>query len=343
MSLHIRNSALINRTFDCDSVNLSASRSLDEVGKPGLIKIWRMISALGSLIGKLLVRHYDICYLAVASHGTPFLKDAPFVLLCKLFCRKIVIHQHNKGMAGDVNRWPFRWMLPLVYRNTKVIIVSWRLYQDIEKVVPRENVVICPNGIKVDSEASSYERAGNEIPRLLFLGNLIESKGVLILLDALKMLQGKGIPFECDIVGAESKDIDSARMAEEVERRGLRGSVSWLGRKTGDEKEDIFRRSDIFVFPTYEDCFPLVLLEALAHRLPVVTTDEGGIPDIVQDGVNGLICERRDPESLADCIDTLLANPDLGRKMGEEGHRIFLEKFTEETFIQRICDIFLNL
>ena len=164
VSQQIRDSALINSTFHCDYVNLSASRKLNEVGKPGFVKIWRMFSALCALMGKLLTRRYDICCLAVACHGTAFLKDAPFVLACKLFCRKIVIQQHNKGMSAYVDRWPYRWLLPMVYRGTTVILLSGRLYPDIERVVPKENVLVCPNGIRVGTDGT-HERLENDVPQ----------------------------------------------------------------------------------------------------------------------------------------------------------------------------------
>jgi hypothetical protein len=143
-----------------------------------------------------------LCYLAITCHGGGFLKDAPFVLLCKLFRRKIVIHQHNKGMAQDTNRWPYRWLLPLVYNNTKVILLSERLYPDIEKIVPRENVVICPNGIR---RWLRIQKKNNDKPRLLFLSNLIESKGVLVLLDALELLNN-GTALPCDFVGDTTQE-----------------------------------------------------------------------------------------------------------------------------------------
>lgn len=87
------------------------------------------------------------CYLAITCHVLGFLKDAPFVQLCKLFGRKVVIHQHNKGMSGCIERWPYRWLIPYIYKRTRVILLSWYLYPDIEKAVRREQVVICPNGI----------------------------------------------------------------------------------------------------------------------------------------------------------------------------------------------------
>jgi hypothetical protein len=105
------------------------------------------VGAYLTLLWKLLTRRYDLCYLAITCHGVGFLKDAPFVLLCKLFRRRVMIHQHNKGMIRYVERWPYRWLLPLVYRNARVMLLSWYLYPDISRVVKREQVVVCANGI----------------------------------------------------------------------------------------------------------------------------------------------------------------------------------------------------
>jgi glycosyltransferase involved in cell wall biosynthesis len=80
----------------------------------------------------------------------------------------------------------------------------------------------------------------------------------------------------------------------------------------------------------------------MAHRLPVVTTNEGGIPDIVVHGKNGFISERKNPESLADYIAVLLNDKNLRRKMGDEGYRILKERFTEKQFEKKMLEI-LNM
>ena len=146
-SQYIKDSRLVNELHDCDFVNLSTSRRMDEIGKGGIKKLLRFVGAYFAVFFKLLTRRYELCYLAITCHDKGFLKDAPFVLLCKLFGRKVLIHQHNKGMSGCVHRWPYRWLLPLVYRNTKVMLLSWHLYDDIAQVVKREQVVICANGV----------------------------------------------------------------------------------------------------------------------------------------------------------------------------------------------------
>lgn len=340
VSEQIRNSKVIYDAFDGDYVNLGTSREMDEIGKGGLWlnmqKLFRFAGSFFKTLGLLLSHRYDLCYLAITCHGVGFLKDAPFVLLCKLFGRKIVIHQHNKGMAKDVDRPIYRWLLPLVYKNAKVILLSWHLYPDIEKVVKREDVMICPNGIK-PTVNPDFQRTPNKIPHILFLSNLLIDKGVLVLLDALKILKDKGYSFVCDFVGSETKDIDAARFAKEVEVRGLNSLAIYHGRKYGEEKDAYFKQAEAFVLPSFNEAFPLVNIEAMEYKLPIVSTNVGGIPDEVVDGENGYIIKDKESQSLANALCTLLGDESLRQKMGEAGYQRFKAKFTEMCFENQLA------
>lgn len=335
VSRQIKESKAIGDTYRCDFVNLSTSRRMDEIGKATPAKLWRFASSYFKVLGKLMTRRYDLCYIAITCHGIGFLKDAPYVLLCKLFGRKIVIHQHNKGMSACVDRQPYKSLLPLVYRNAGVMLLSQYLYPDIERVVAKEQVVVCPNGIQACKSTPDFERRNAE-PRLLFLSNLIKSKGVLELLDACKILKDKGCRFKCDFVGGETKEIDTTTFSAEVSKRGLEEVVVYHGSKYGEDKKAFLSASDIFVLPTGDDCFPLVLLEAMQYGLPCISTEIGGIPDIIADGESGLICKSRDASAISECIEKLLDNEPLRRKMGEAGFKRYNEFFTEAAFEKNI-------
>lgn len=338
----------MNEAFDMDFVNLSTSRKVEEIDKRSWTlyarKAVRFIGAYARTLWLLATRRYDLCYLAITCHGVGFLKDAPFVLLCKLFRRKVVIHQHNKGMAKDVDRHIYSWLMPMVYRNTKVILLSWRLYSDIEKVVKREHVMICPNGILDTNINEPSAERHNDVPHILFLSNLIVSKGVVVLLDALKILKGRGIRFVCDFVGGETKELDDQKFTEEIGARGLGDIAVYHGRKYGKDKEDFLRMADMFVFPTYyfNECFPLVILEAMMYGLPVISTDEGGIRDEVKDGINGFVVKPQDATALADAIGRFLDDKVMRQRMGAEGRRIFKERFTMECFENNIKRILID-
>lgn len=339
MCNYIKESQLINDEFDCDYVNLSVSRNMEEVHRFMWVKIWRFIYAYINVFFKLLSHRYDLCYIAIAFHKG-LLKDAPFVFLCKLFRRKVVIHLHGKGASEVAKNGFYRWLLRNTFMNTKVIMLSWLLYPDVEQFVKREDVSICPNGIPVVN--LEYKERHNPIPRLLFLSNLIVSKGVIVLLDALEILKDKGYSFVCDFVGGETNEIDGKRFAEEVNKRGLKQLVVYHGKKYGIEKERQFDQTDIFVFPTFYETFGLVNLEAMAHYIPIVTTNEGGIPDVVKDGENGLIGEKKNPLSIADCIEKLLCDKEMRKEMGKNGHQKLIEHFTIDVYESNIRNILQN-
>ena len=389
VSQYIKDSRVVNEAFDCDFVNLSTSRSMEEIGKGGIKKLFRFLASYLIVLWKLITHRYSLCYLAITCHGMGFLKDAPFVLLCKLFCRKVVLHQHNKGLSRDVARWPYRWLMPLVYRNTTVMLLSWHLYEDIASVVKREQVVVCPNGIpephpnplqgerglglpgnenvddndndndNVDvtpsaslvplkegqcTKLSTLNTQQNAVPRLLFLSNLIESKGIYVLLEACRMLKEEGIAFQCDYVGGESKMVSGESFRAAIAAQGLADCVTYHGPQYGAAKERFFREADIFVFPTFYDneCFPLVLVEAMQHKLPVISTMEGAIPDIVTDGVNGFVCAQRDVQALAVALRKLIGDGQMRVDMGQRGYELYRERMTLEAFEKNFTEILLE-
>ena len=341
----IQESKVLHEAFQMDFINLSTSRRMDEIGRTSLWKILRFVRIYLCLVGKLVAHRYDLCYLAITCHGIGFLKDAPFVWLCKLFCRRVVIHQHNKGMAKDVHRIPYRWLLPMTYRNTSVILLSWRLYPDVAEVVREEQVRICANGIaSLDASTVSVIQTTEGRKNLgdihiLFLSNLLINKGVFILLEACKALKDKGYTFVCDFVGSETKEITRACFEEEVHRLGLQDYVIFHGPQYGEAKFVFFHRADLFVQPTLDDCFPLAILEAMACGLPVVATDEGAIPDMIIDGETGFVCNRENVFSLVKSLEKLLNDNELRKQMGDKARLVYKERFTLDAFENRLCDL----
>ena len=339
---YIKDSELINSKFNLDWVNLSTSRSMNEIGKRNPKKIFRFLGAYIKTFWKLISSHYDACYLAITCHGPGFLKDAPFALLCRLFGNRIIIHQHNKGMSKDANKPIYKFLLRSVYKKAKVILLSERLYPDISSIVDHSQVVICPNGIP-ETEVGIHN--DNSIPRILFLSNLIKSKGVTTLLDACQILKKEGYKFTCNFVGGETQEITKEIFESEVKSRGLDHIVSdkstyisYLGRKYGEDKNKIIAQSDIFVFPTtyHNECFPVVLLEAMQQSKAIITTQEGGIPDIVPDGECGIIVHDNTPETLAKKIALLIDNPSLRQELGRNAYKRYKECLTLGSFEKNI-------
>lgn len=339
MGKYIQESKVINTSFDCRFINLATASNLSDIGHIGFKKVWKYLGLLKHIFQTVRKLRPDLIYITPNAGGVAFLKDFVVVQILKAMGCKVIAHYHNKGVTAYQDKWIYNFLYRHFFKHLKVILLAEALYKDVACYVERKNVFICPNGIPILHRDEQWEKPNNEVTHLLFLSNLLVSKGVFVLLDALQILTDKGYTFICQLVGGETAEINTEQFAKEVKKRVLEKYVTYMGRKVGTEKELFFRQTDVFVFPTYNECFPLVVLEAMARKLPVVTTNEGGIPDIVEDGINGLICEKQNAKSLARCIARLLDDKDLRTSMGEAGFKKFKQQYTINVFEQKLTQI----
>ena len=174
----------------------------------------------------------------------------------------------------------------------------------------------------------------------LTISNLNSSKGTWILLEACRLLQERGVHDFCvHFVGAGTAEISEEDFRGSIETQGLSDVAQYHGRLYGDEKESLLQLSDVFVHPTLNDCFPLVLLEAMQHALPIIATPVGAIPDMVEDGVTGLIIPEQDAMALAEAMQSFIGHPERIRSMGGAALDRFRKYFTKSFFEKRLTII----
>lgn len=175
------------------------------------------------------------------------------------------------------------------------------------------------------------------------ISNLNESKGILYLLDACQLLLKKGeADYQLHLVGATTAEISEMRIEREIRQRGLSNHVTYHGKQYGEQKQKLLSKAHVFVHPTFDDCFPLVLLEAMHHTLPIITTPVGAIPDIVEDGVNGILVPERDTEGLTNAMKRLINDPEQAAQLGSRGKEKYLTQYTLKYFEQHILEILMD-
>ena len=340
---YIKDSISINSEFNTRYINLGTSKSIDAIGKKPFHKIIGYLKIIIRTIKQLVFFKPDIVYLAMTARGIGFYKDVVIAFMVKIFRVQLVVHFHNKGVCVNQHKKMDTILYQLVFKNTKVILLSKFLYPDVEKYVIEENVFYCANGIPKIMKDFSSEKVReiefkSKIPQILFLSNLIDSKGVYVLLDALKLLKNRNIAFACNFVGGEG-DISLLDFKSKVQELKLNKKVTYLGKKFGSDKVAIFKEADIFVHPSFSDCFPLVLLEASQFGLPMVSTFEGAIPEIIEDGVNGFLVAQKDVVALANKLEVLIKDKELRSKMGAAAYLKFSNNYTLEKFENNMATV----
>jgi glycosyltransferase involved in cell wall biosynthesis len=171
----------------------------------------------------------------------------------------------------------------------------------------------------------------------MYLSHLLITKGVLVLIDALAILNERGCLFNARLIGPPA-DLSLNDLQTTITEKKLNDIVKVVGPKYGDDKFLEFRNADIFVFPTYYEVFGLVILEAMQYSLPVVSTFEGAIPDIVVDNETGLLVEVQNAKMLADKLAVLLDDKELRLKMGRAGYKRFTDNYTIDKFESNILE-----
>ncbi|MBV9790941.1 MAG: glycosyltransferase, partial [Chloroflexi bacterium] len=181
------------------------------------------------------------------------------------------------------------------------------------------------------------ERSGK--PLLLSVGQLKEKKGLNYLIDACQRLRQRGYTFECRVVGAGPL---RSQLETQIREAGLTDVVRLCGALPHAEVIEQLREASVFVLPCVlgtngdRDGIPNALLEAMAMQLPVVSTPISGIPEVVADGVNGLLVQPADAEALASALARLLDDAALRCELGLQGRQTVVEQFDVEWNVRRM-------
>lgn len=339
----VANSKIIRASFEIEIVNLQFARSVSELEHFSLIKVFRAMTYGLMIAGKIVARNPDLVYFTLSPKGYAFYRDAIYVFLLKIMNRKIAFHLHSQGVRINANSNRLKkYLYRKVFRNTYVICLSESLAGDISDVYSPTPFFV-PNGIGLYPESNgNIKHQDNAVPHILFLSNYMRCKGILDLIDALSVLKNQGFTFTARLVGAPF-DLTVETLESILRKNHLEEFVKVTGPLFGDQKIVEFQTADIFVFPTLNDAFPLVILEAMQFGLPVISTYVGGIPEIVTDNETGFLIDGGDIKLLADKIALLLKDKNMRIEMGKKGSSRFSQNYTLDKFEFNMLNTFQSI
>jgi glycosyltransferase involved in cell wall biosynthesis len=313
----------------------------NEMGKFNLRKVYKIFLILFKLIKELVIFKPRFIYFQISPHGIAFLRDFLFVSIIKLFKVKLVYHLHGKGIKRYSKiKWK-KIMYKFAFLNSDIICLSRLLTYDIKDVF-FGNIHIVNNGIPEvyhNFISKTHEKKNNDIPIILFLSNLILSKGILEFIEALNLLNIKGVKFKALIVGSEA-DLSSNHLKNLILSKNLAGKIFYKGPKYNFDKYQILAECDLLVLPSKNECFPTVLLEAMQFQLPIISTSEAAIPEIVDSGVTGILIDKNSPTQIASNIELLINNPEYRKSMGIAGRKKYENKYRLKIFEKKLNNVF---
>jgi glycosyltransferase involved in cell wall biosynthesis len=261
-----------------------------------------------------------------------------FVAISSLFLPKrikFIFSEHN-----DYNRRrsikSFKVIDGFTYsRYDKIVCVSKQVEKALIKWCPKTacKVIVIKNAIPI-SDKLNFERG--KLYDIIFVGRLEKQKGIDVLLKAIQILKEKyHRSLRVAIVGDGSLVNDLKELALQY---GINEYIDFLGVRK--DVLELMRESSIFVLSSRWEGFGLVLLEAMSIRVPVVATKVGGIPEVIEDGKDGILVEPENPDELAKAINLLLSNPDLRNNISESAFRKVKEQYSIENYAKNLLSFY---
>ncbi|MFZ2055758.1 MAG: glycosyltransferase family 4 protein, partial [Candidatus Aminicenantales bacterium] len=197
---------------------------------------------------------------------------------------------------------------------------------------------VVPNGVNLSMK--SIPRNINGPARILYLSNISLAKGIEDVINAIVLMERHcRLPFHLDVVGNWRDAETRERISLFIGGKNL--PLTFHGQIVGNARLRFYENADIFVFPPRQpEGHPWVIVEAMAAGLPIVTTNQGEIPQCVLNGVNGFVLATADSNKIAEKLKFLIENPKARERMGLESRRLYLENFTEEKMVERLSAAF---
>ncbi len=323
-------------------IPIKASKTIKSIGKFNFIKVLNSLFIFKNIYKNRT--NFYIGYLVLALNGFAFYRDILIIFLLKLLNKQVLIHIRVKGFK--YKKWINKILIHNAFKNSYLIQHSPLLSFDIEQYNKFKKKFYVPNGLPdVYKNYIQYkDKLLCKTINIIFLSNLFESKGLFILLKAIYILKNKNIKnLKFHFIGNWENNTVEKKFNLYIQKYKIGNLIGKIGPKYNNEKYKFFINMDILVFPTYQETWGNVNLEAMMFKIPIISTYEGAISEIIDDCETGFLVKQRDADALAIKIETLIKNKKLRLMMGENGRKKYLSKYTLKTYIKNMKKIFNNI
>lgn len=278
------------------------------------------------------------------SHNGSFYRKYIVHKTCKLIGKKDIIHLHSsefkdfyeKGSGKRKKR-----IREMLHNSNAVFVLGESWERDIKKIQPSTNTIVLNNRIALPNVTADLD---SEKINIIFLGLLVERKGVIDLLVAILNLKELGILNKYSVkfkIGGTGPEEENLKYF--VKENQLTDYVDFLGWVSGDTKKQLLKESQIFVLPSYNEGLPIAILEAISYGVPIVSTKVGSINEAVYENYNGYLILPGNVTELVRGLEELIVDKDKRSLYGKQSRALAVDKFNANEYCALISSCYFNL
>lgn len=299
----------------------------------------------------------DLFYFTISQTKGGNLRDLVIFKLLELQHKKCLIHLHGGYyrhlIDNDVSSWQRKANYKAIKKIDGAIVLSESLKKIFERMIDDKKIFVVENCVddqyllsdeKIEDKLGALEN--KKILHILWLSNFIRSKGYPFILEMTKLEKervdsGGEKRFHFDFAGKFFEKSEKEFFESYIKENKLEEYITYHGVVEGEKKRELLRLCDIFALPTRysNEGQPISILEAMGNGMFIITTDHAGIPDIVKDGVNGIVLVEGISVSSLFRVLCKYRNDDIQR-IGNQNRRYCVGKYMQKNYIQKMADTF---
>ncbi len=259
----------------------------------------------------------------------------------------VIVSVHGADVF-TLNGWLMRAVKRFVLKHADAVVVNSTASRTLcMELYPRDDYVICPTGADTSIfKKLPFKAKKADTFELLFVGRMVEQKGVMYLSEAMRILRDSGANVHLTLAGDGAA---KSEVEKYIAKNKLESYITLPGWVQLQDQPKYYAKADVFVGPSIEDKngwregFGGVFAEASATGVPVIASNSGGIVDVVKDGVTGLLVPQKNAQAIADAVMKLERDPNLRKKLAEAGPEFIEQNYSLNITIEKYRNIFKGL
>jgi glycosyltransferase involved in cell wall biosynthesis len=303
-----------------------------------LVKITYFATCIFQLFYYVFVKKIKIAHIHGASNSS-FWRKAIIINVCHLLKIKIIYHIHGGGFKLFYAKCNKNNIIKKNIDKTNILIAlssNWKNF--FSSVIDEKKIYIVNNLIDKPDFIKNYPQ-NRLVIQFLFLGKIGRNKGIF---DLLEVIRDNKNYLNNKILLHVGGDGETDKLIEFVERNDLQNLVKFEGWVSGEKKKDLLSTCDVYILPSYNEGLPISILEAMSCGMAIISTNVGGIPEIISNQENGFLVEPGNKEKILDAIIFFIEHPQELERMGRQSTSIATH-FYPENVIPQLNSIYKQL